>query len=207
MHLATPEYDIFEHRHRFAAWAAGRAYSRRGPGHDMSTAMKLLTLSGLSSLKTPDDLPEPDKVDAFLDKLIVAVMRVASEITYLRKSKSGNTVENQLLCSYGRAQKLVNIYLKSKLVCSGWETHASVVNLHPPLDSVLIKSMGSYTWKNRSQCSGARLAFERAQQLGNTWTSFDRATYDAYIDTIKIIQRNAPLWAIEWLWQPAKDTE
>ena len=207
MQLAIPEYDIFEHRHRFAAWAAGRAYSRRGLGHDMSTAMKLVTLSGLSSIKTPGDLPEPDKVDAFLDKLIRAVMSVASEITYLKKSENGGVAENQLLCSYGRAQKLVNIYLKSKLVCSGWEAHASVVNLHPPLDSVLIKSMGSYTWKNRSQYSDARLAFERAQQLGSAWTFFDKATYDAYIDTVKIIQRNAPLWAIEWLWQPAKDVE
>jgi hypothetical protein len=173
----------------------------------MSTAMKLVTLSGLSRVNTPGDLPEPEKIDHFLDKLILGVMNAASGITYLSKAEDGEVLENELLCSYGRAQKLVNIYLKSKLVCAGWEAHASVKNLHPPLDRVLISSLRSFLSENASTYGEAKLAFKRAQWLGRNWTSFDKATYDAYIETIKLIQRSEPLWAIERLWEPAKVSE
>ncbi|MFZ6772350.1 hypothetical protein ACO0LB_06485 [Undibacterium sp. SXout7W] len=156
-------------------------------------------------MNTPDDLPEPKEVDQFLDKLIVGVMDVASGITYLRKSADKKPVETQLLCSYGRAQKLVNIYLKSKLVCAGWHDDASVKAPHPPIDRVLINSIRSHTAKNSSEHHEARIVFLRAQRLGQNWTSFDKVTYDAYIDTIKIIQRNEALWAVEWLWSPAKE--
>lgn len=63
-----------------------------------------------------------------------------------RRSKTGVlngevVTERQLVCTYGRAQKLVDIYLKSKVVCAGWETHPSVATLHPPVDGVLLKAM------------------------------------------------------------------
>ncbi|MGS0738100.1 hypothetical protein ACVBEG_16500 [Pseudomonas sp. GG8] len=60
-------YTIIEHRHRFALWAAGRAYSRQGPGHTMDVAKKLLRESGVDRISTPDDLPPSEEMDAFLD--------------------------------------------------------------------------------------------------------------------------------------------
>ncbi|MNV63470.1 hypothetical protein D3C71_1560660 [compost metagenome] len=134
-------------------------------------------------------------------------MRAAEGITYWRKPSKADKFakEHQLHCTYGRAQKLLNVYLKSKLVCAGWQAHRSVVALHPPIDRALLAAMDHFTRTEREKIPDARGALEAAQQLGNSWTTFDKITYDAYIKVVKLIQGDRPLWAVEWLWAPSHE--
>jgi hypothetical protein len=101
-------YDIIEHRHRLAVWGAGRAYCRQGPGHTIAVARQLIENSKLSDINTPDDLPAADQMDAFIHERIHQVMAASLPIRYTNKDKQ----VVPLLCTYGRAQKLVNMYLK-----------------------------------------------------------------------------------------------
>ncbi len=205
---ARDSYDIFEHRHRLAVWGAGRANQRQWPGFTMDVATHIIEQSGLMAIKTPDDLPPADEIDQFIDVVIERMATTASAVRYQPKIKNaaGRVVLGEyrpLEFSYGRGQKLVNVYLKTKLVCAGWEGHPSVAALHPPLDGVLLTAIRSYTWRERDKIPAARKAFETAQRLGDTWTTFNKPAYDAHIEAVKLLQGDRPLWAVEWLWQPA----
>lgn len=207
------KYTMTEHRHRFAIWAAGRAYSRQGPGHTMAVASQLINETRVGRIATLDDLPPPDKIDGHLDELFHEVMDCAAKIKYVRKWKDETTglyrkEECQLECSYGRAQKLVNIYLKSKLVLTSMdETDAKLAKLHPPLDRQLLGAIGRYL--NTAPFKGSKLqqAFKAALVKGSSWTTFDKPAYDAHITVVKDIQQDRPLWGIEWLWQPTAADE
>lgn len=207
---ARDAYDIFEHRHRLAVWGAGRANQRQWPGFTIEVATQIIEQAGLRAIKTPDDLPPAAEIDQFIGSLIERMAEVATGIQYQHKTKDegGRVIETeirQLGFSYGRGQKLANVYLKTKLVCSGWETHASVAALHPPLDSVLLEEIRKYTWAERREIPSVRGAFMAAQRLGRAWTNFDKATYDAYIEAVKLLQGERPLWEVEWLWVPSKE--
>jgi hypothetical protein len=43
--------------------------------------------------------------------------------------------------THGVAVKLINIYLKSLLVCGGYDSHEKVKALHPSIDSILLTEL------------------------------------------------------------------
>ena len=200
-----PPYSMLEHRHRLAVWVAGRAYSRKGSGHTMEVAQALIENSGLGAIASPDDLPAHDEVDAFIHSQIEAVMRASAAIPKHKHWKSGEL--RSLECTYGRAQKLVNMYLKSKIICAGNEDDNDRVSaLHPPLDDQLLKAIHS----NRKQCPAETKArfddeWKKARALGTAWTKFDQVTYQAYIKAIRSFLAGRPLWHIEYLWTPVSE--
>lgn len=102
--------------------------------------------------------------------------------------------------SFGRAQKLVNIYLKTVLVCGGHHQHPSVALLHPPLDYELFKGLRSFLSKNRAAVGKARSAFIAAQKRNPRWTKFSEADYVAHIDVIKLLMVGEPLYQVEEHW-------
>ncbi|MCP8633413.1 hypothetical protein PUR31_02270 [Pseudomonas mosselii] len=207
------KYTMTEHRHRFAIWAAGRAYSRQGPGHTMVVASQLINETRVGRIATLDDLPPPHEIDGHLDELFHEVMDRAAKIKYVRKWKDETTglyreEECQLECSFGRAQKLVNIYLKSKLILAGMdESNAKLAKLHPPIDRQLLGAIDRHL--NTVPFKGSKLqqAFKAALVKGSSWTTFDKPAYDAHITVVKEIQQDRPLWGIEWLWQPTATDE
>ena len=205
-------YTIIEHRHRFAIWAAGRAYSRNGPGHTMAVATKLINESGVGKIATLDDLPHIEEMDAFLDGYFQKVIQLATGMTYTRRWEDKHTKAKMsevlpLECSYGRAQKLVNVYLKSKLVCTSAGDQVSIAALHPPLDRKLIGEIRRYLRRASYKGSKTQEDFFTALALGESWTSFDKTAYDAHIKVVKAIQGRRPLWGIEWLWKPTAEKE
>ncbi|CAD0264281.1 conserved hypothetical protein [Pseudomonas veronii] len=194
-------YTIMDHAHRFAVWAAGRAYARSGGdggGYSVPYAQLMLEAAGLKSINTPDDLPGKGEIDAFLHALILAVQGAAPAFYFPHNSKE----QKEFRCTYGRAQKLVNVYLKSKLVCAGHHNDERVQRLHPPIDRVLLAGLRSFSWKKRAdpQYAAFRKNLREAQKLGDSWVVFSPETYDAYITAIKSLQQDRPLWAVEEHW-------
>ena len=58
-------YEIEEHKHRFAAWAASRAASVNGCRFSVEKGKAILEGIGLDpKLSDPKDLPAPDELDA-----------------------------------------------------------------------------------------------------------------------------------------------
>ncbi|RMV72211.1 hypothetical protein ALP05_102096 [Pseudomonas caricapapayae] len=199
-------YDIYEHRHSLAVWGAGRAYSRQGPGHTIAMAKHLIEKSGLGAINTADHLPPSEKMSDFIHERIQAVIDVSQGVYYTKRTKGEPDAREALVCTYGRAQKLVNMYLKIKIVCAGYHDHPHVKNLHPPLDAVLLEAFNSsIEIDHKSDLKVFRSKLAIAKALGKAWTKFDRSTYDAYIAAIRIFQGGQPLWAVERLWSPERE--
>lgn len=102
--------------------------------------------------------------------------------------------------SFGRAQKLVNIYLKTVLVCGGHHLHPCVALLHPPLDLQLFNGLRSFLFENRATMGEARSAFIAAQKRNQRWFTFTEADYVAHIDVIKLLMGRNPLYQVEEHW-------
>jgi hypothetical protein len=106
-------YSIAEHKHRFAAWAAGRAATVSGCRFTVQQAKRILEAAGLNNLV--DDvqkLPSPEQIDTSHRKWRNTVMAAAKA--------------EGLLFTHGVAAKLINVYLKACFVCGGVHTDARV---------------------------------------------------------------------------------
>ena len=97
-------YTIEEHKHRFAAWAAGRAASVNGCRFSVEQAKTILETAGMNQLlANPSNLPLPQDTDK-------SHREWRKEVT-VAADKYG------LNFTHGVAAKLINIYLKSGFVC------------------------------------------------------------------------------------------
>lgn len=116
-------YDISEHKHNFAVWAAARAAHaarEKSKGATVEKVKDLIEHIKLNKIHKPHDLPQDfDKAHKKWCDQIVA--------------KSGLT--------HGVAAKIINVYLKSIFVCGGYEQHDKVKNIHPPIDSMLLEGL------------------------------------------------------------------
>jgi hypothetical protein len=208
----STDYTLDEHRHRFAVWAAACAYRRGGSGggYTYRNAKLMLETAGVRETRSVQDLPEPDQIDAYIDVLIHKLMAAAPP-TYTAKVKPGNgdTAKTEkvvltFICTYGRAAKLVNIYLKSKLICGNTQhDDIRLAKLHPPLDRELLNALDRLAREKQDKSVPElfRKLWAVARTKGDAWTEFDKPTYEAYIAAIKALQGGLPLWAVEKYWK------
>jgi len=186
MTTPTTQYSIEKHKHLYAIWCAAAAYGRGLAGGGNSLAFKLIEASGLCQVT------EPEHIGQNVDEWQIGFMnKIGAEATRLGVTDF----------SFGRAQKLVNIYLKTVLVCGGHHQHPSVALLHPPLDFELFKGLRSFLSKNRAAMDKARSAFIAAQKRNPRWTKFSEADYVAHIDAIKLLMAGRPLYQVEEYWE------
>ncbi len=185
--MTTPvtQYSIEKHKHTYAKWCAAAAYGRGLTDGGNSLAFNLIEASGLGKVTSPEHIDED------VDKW---------QMSFMRKIVSDAERLGMTTFSFGRAQKLVNIYLKTVLVCGGHHQHANVALLHPPLDSELFKGLRSFLSKNRAVMGEARSAFIAAQKCNPRWTTFSEANYVAHINAIKLLMDGRPLYQVEEYW-------
>jgi len=186
--MTTPatQYPIEKHKHLYAKWCAAAAYGRGLKGGGNSLAFELIEVSGLGLVTGPEHIGQ--NVDEW-------------QMSFMNKIETEATRLGVTDFSFGRAQKLVNIYLKTVLVCGGHNQHPSVALLHPPLDYELFKGLRSFLSQNRAAMGKARSAFLAAQKLNPRWTMFSEADYVAHIDFIKLLMGNKPLYEVEEYWK------
>jgi hypothetical protein len=172
-------YDLNEHRHRFAAWAAGRAASVRGCRFPVATARQLIDNAGLKTMiANPDNLPCPQNMDDMHSEWRRNMV----------ESEAGQAVG----LNHGVAAKLINVYFKSAFVCGGYEGHEKVKALHPPIDRLLLNGLAAVNFGgNRDQWR---------QFSNNGWSTFGAEEYQEVITLIRDSIGNNPLWNIERHW-------
>ena len=157
-------YGIERHRHLFAAWAAGRAASVKGCRFKVEQGLDILESCGFDEdFATPERLPAPTKTD---------VCHRA-----WRRLVVSQAARHNLTFTHGVAAKLINCYLKSRLVCGGYHADARVKSLHPPIDDVMLRTLvrldiGGYQkeWQRRIpwRTSGRHLGLLFDTWLGTT---------------------------------------
>lgn len=186
MSIPLTQYSIEKHKDMYARWCAAAAYGRGLADGGNSLAFRLIEVSGLGQVAGPDDIGQD--VDEW-------------QMSFMKKIDSEAVRLGIGDFSFGRAQKLVNIYLKAILVCGGHHHHPNVALLHPPLDYELFKGLRTFLWKNRKSMSEARAAFLAAQKSNPRWTHFSEADYVTHIDAIKLLMAGKPLYQVEEHWK------
>ncbi len=167
-------YTIFEHRHNFAAWAAGRASSRGITNATVENLKCALKYSGLLQFckNIPDGFDDVEALSMLHNQWCEAVAKHLAQ-------------KHECKFSYGRAAKLVNVYLKSMIVMVEPSSPISAI-LHPPIDAVLLKALAK--------------KFDNKQLGELNWTEFSKEEYLETIETLKALNGNKPFWQIEEYW-------
>jgi hypothetical protein len=169
------EYNLDQHIHNYAVWTAARAVQRNFT--TTANIKRAIEQSGLRSFALSNDVKTSDEFDnlhkEWSNQLISAFDLVGVPS-----------------CSYGRAAKIISIYLKtSVLLCNRASCNASKV-IHPPIDGILLKSL--------SQLSG----LEDLKAI--RWTKLDKTKYWELIKRLRCHFRKID-WRLEMYWSPELD--
>ena len=172
-------YAFNQHRHNYAVWTAARAIQRGFQGSETSNIKKVIESSELQ--KFADDKldytsEEYDKVHSRCSlQLIRAFAKLESNVG------TGNVL------SYGRAAKIIAIYLKTSVIfCSNGECNKSKV-IHPPIDNIfLIQISHIYALRDLKDIK---------------WTKLNEKGYWSVLSQIKKHFGKAD-WTLEEYWTP-----
>lgn len=169
-------YTHFEHRHRFAAWAAARAAQR---GFLKSAILyEAIEECGVKDTLQSGAWPTSAKAVDAKHRLWCGRM--------ITLWKTGGVSK----ATYGRAAKLLNVYLKCMLVVGPHLQTAFARLAHPPIDRILLKAL-------------ARTATTRRGFGKIDWTKLDEERYFALITALRTEKLDQPaFWRIEEHWKP-----
>jgi hypothetical protein len=176
-------YEFFEHRHRFAVWAAARATQR-----------------GFATVEMLRDALEASGIEGFvLDPNSLATDEMAFDrhhrdwcraiMGFLSEKKLANV-------TFGRAAKLVAVYLKSMIILGSGATSSLAAVAHPPIDRILLRNLAS---------SDIKSSYKPRWRTTN-WTTLDEPSYYALISQLKgVLARGEPFWKLEQYWTVIDD--
>ncbi len=175
-------YDLSEHRHRFAVWAAARA-SQRG-----FTTVKTLR-DALQATDIRKVLSAPQTLQLSAGQFEALHRRWCSSIcSSLNKHLLANV-------TYGRAAKLVAVYLKAAVIMGDGCNSSLGRNVHPPIDRILLRRLAS---------SDNITSPHKAAWRSTNWTQLDEPGYYRLIGQLRsAIPDGAPFWTIEEYWEPS----
>lgn len=166
-------YDFNQHKHNYAVWTAARAVQR---GFTTTAVIKsAIEQTGLRQYA--ETTVGHESFESFHRKVANKL------IQFIEKSAGIN-------CSYGRAAKIISIYLKTSVIlCNNGNCDRSRV-IHPPIDSILLNGL--------SGLSG----FKDLREI--RWTQLDESKYWDLVAKLK--QCPVPFdWTLEEYWSPERD--
>jgi hypothetical protein len=177
-------YDLFEHRHRFSSWAAARATQRSFTSvENLRDAIENCGIVGFLRNNAPLSTDE-----ATFNKH--HKMWCRSIVNFLNSRDISKV-------SYGRAAKLVAVYLKSMVIIGPNANSVLASVAHPPIDRILLK--------NLSRASDIENP-HRARWRSINWTKLDEQSYYDLISQLRRCLRDSePFWSIERFWTVTSD--
>lgn len=175
------KYTIENHKHNFAAWAAGRAANVNGCRFKVEQGKKILEIAGFFQIgKDIKNLPGPGEFD--------------NKHFEWRKNIINAAQSLDLVFTHGVAAKLINIYLKSIYVCGENSLDDRVKAIHPPIDAVLLDTL------YKKNIGGKANVWKAARKT--RWSKLNSNQYQNVIEAIKeVIPTGEGLWQIEMYWQ------
>ena len=175
--MDTPRahYTFTQHVHNYAVWTAARAVSRNFTTTALvKNAIEVSDLQSFVTSSAPISHEEFDRLHR------VWANQLISE---LKKTTEGKA-------SYGRAAKIISIYLKTAVVlCNKGECKKSAV-IHPPIDAILLNNLAS-------NCAMPELKNE-------PWTTLDELKYWALVQKLRTTLPKFD-WTLEFYWSPERE--
>ncbi len=180
-------YGIDQHRHRFAVWAAARAAQRRWAKAKVGTLGRALEASGVVEFLDRTNLSDID--EARFDALHLRWCR--SVIDFLQNVGLPNV-------TFGRAAKLIAIYLKAVVVLGpGSETPFARI-AHPPIDGILLRNLAASDVDSE----------HKREWVRTRWTQFSEEQYYELIEQLRqALGTQEPFWQLERFWTVTNDAE
>lgn len=170
-------YTAFEHKHNFAVWSAARA-SQRGYT-TVANLQNALEACGLREflLAEPSSVTTREAFDSLHRKWCRKICK------HLNDNKGVIKV-----ATYGRAAKLLNMYLKVMVVIAFPDSPLAKVT-HPPIDGILLTNM----------CGDKTITHPNKRSWGDKkWTASDEKEYfDLLNEIITCLSPDEPLWMLE----------
>lgn len=176
-------YTIDEHRHRFAVWAAARATQRQ-----FTTVARLRDAIEAAGVRQALSAPATRQVSpAAFDALHrVWCSRICRSLNEAAVAK----------VTYGRAAKLVAVYLKTVVVMSDACESSLGRNLHPPIDRTLLQALAA---------SPLVPSPHKGEWRKTSWTQLDQSGYYRLVKQLRgALPKGAPFWRLEEFWQPSE---
>ena len=93
--------------------------------------------------------------------------------------------------TYGRAAKIVAIYLKCTVVLAGHHMTQFASVLHPPIDRILLTRIAAGIPRVAKIC-----------RKSLTWTRLDEDSYFELIGALREVVAGEPFWSLERHWRP-----
>lgn len=168
-------YNFNQHKHNYALWTAARAVQR---GFTTTGNIKIaIEKSDLRQFSEDTSSCSSEQFERFHRMCSHQLISAFSEI-------------NLPDVSYGRAAKIISIYLKTSVVLSNkGECDRSNI-IHPPIDSILLNNMSN---------------IEGLKYLKTIrWTQLDENGYWELINKIKSHFKKLD-WTLEEFWTPELD--
>jgi hypothetical protein len=177
-------YDHFEHRHRFAAWAGARAAQR-----------------AFTSVGNLRDALESTDIRAFLCDPLSLDVDAQSFDAHHRKWCNAIMIflTNRGIAgaTYGRAAKLIAIYLKAMVVIGADSQSKLAAIVHPPIDRVLLQNLAA---------AGQFNSALRTNWRKTAWTGLSESAYYELLATLRtVIHAPQPWWGLEQFWTVTND--
>lgn len=179
-------YDLFTHRHNFAVWAAARAAQRGFT--NVQNLKEALEASGVQRF-----LPDP----AFTDVNCTRFDELhRSWCTAIVNCLNARNIPN---VTFGRAAKLIAIYLKAMVITGGSAYSTLGRCIHPPIDRRLLQALASDSRHDKQERDGWRQT---------NWTQINENEYYELIKTLRAtLSPEIPFWMLEEYWTVVDDDE
>lgn len=180
-------YTLHEYKHNFSSWAACRAAQRGfATNLEICQAIDASTLPAFAK-KSDESLrisasTFDSKHDRWCKDIAVVLERTRGESS-----------------TYGRAAKIVAIYLKTYVVLDQSRSRTLAFYAHPPIDKVLLKNAA------REPCLSAE---EKSFLRGVAWTKMDGKEYADVLNILgMLLYEDEPWWVLEKYWNPVRANE
>ena len=166
-------YSEYSHRHNFSVWAAARAAQR-----------------GFTNVEMLRDALEQCGIDIYVKNSCQKSdfddnhRKWCNSICDYLNEKGVQNV------TYGRAAKLVNVYLKSMVVLNNLSGEEAEY-IHPPIDRILLQKL--------AKKPGIEKSTKKTLKESN-WTQLEEKAYIDLIAILKMINGDQPFWMIEEYW-------
>lgn len=167
-------YTIIDHIHNYAVWTAARSVQRNFT--DTKTIKSAIDQTNLKTfIETKKELTK-DQFDSFHQE-------TARTIIYFLNSLGIQT-------SFGRAAKIIAIYLKTSVIIRDSGSSCISKIAHPPIDNILLTSLNK--------------EYPSLGLKGIKWTQLKEEDYYELINKLRTLNL-AYFWEIEKHWIPVQN--
>jgi hypothetical protein len=176
---AVAQYDLFTHRHNFAVWAAARAAQR-----SLTNVAKMR--SALEKCGVVEFIRQYRGEEVSLAEFDVL------HRTWCRCIIKCLVADGVSTAMYGRAAKLIAIYLKSMVIVGGGAGTSLACVAHPPIDEILLKNL---------RRAPTTLNIHKKEWRMIRWTKLNEAEYFRLIGQLRdYLGKDEPMWKLEEYW-------